>query len=211
MISNGDFARSTKKAICIRSSPYPIPQRQPNARFALTPGDLEPAFATLLNLLQRGKHGAVSVFALLRKIMLFLKQAIVKFTMPLTACIQRSFFSQTMPKKGDTHGRRTARSGAPDPPEDPLERRPPETAKDATVTIKKEMKMIHVGEKAPDFVAPGYQKGKVRSMSSSRIIWENGCCSAFTPAISPLYEPLKFRRSPKLIPSSRSWVWNCFP
>lgn len=26
--------------------------------------------------------------------------------------------------------------------------------------IKEEMQMIHVGEKAPDFVAPGYQKGK---------------------------------------------------
>ncbi len=26
--------------------------------------------------------------------------------------------------------------------------------------LKKEMKMIHVGQKAPDFVAPGYQKGK---------------------------------------------------
>lgn len=26
--------------------------------------------------------------------------------------------------------------------------------------IKKEQKMVHVGEKAPDFVAPGYQKGQ---------------------------------------------------
>lgn len=25
--------------------------------------------------------------------------------------------------------------------------------------VKKERKMVHVGEKAPDFVAPGYQKG----------------------------------------------------
>ncbi len=30
----------------------------------------------------------------------------------------------------------------------------------ATAPIKEERKMIHVGEKAPDFVAPGYQKGK---------------------------------------------------
>ena len=37
----------------------------------------------------------------------------------------------------------------------------PETANEATITpIKEEVKMIHVGEKAPDFVAPGYQKGK---------------------------------------------------
>jgi peroxiredoxin (alkyl hydroperoxide reductase subunit C) len=36
----------------------------------------------------------------------------------------------------------------------------PETAKETTAPIKEEMQMIHVGEKAPDFVAPGYQKGK---------------------------------------------------
>ena len=26
--------------------------------------------------------------------------------------------------------------------------------------VKEEKQMVHVGEKAPDFVAPGYQKGK---------------------------------------------------
>jgi AhpC/TSA family len=37
----------------------------------------------------------------------------------------------------------------------------PETAtKETTAPIKEEMQMIHVGEKAPDFVAPGYQQGK---------------------------------------------------
>ena len=36
----------------------------------------------------------------------------------------------------------------------------PETAKETTAPIKGGMQMIHVGEKAPDFVAPGYQKGK---------------------------------------------------
>ena len=36
----------------------------------------------------------------------------------------------------------------------------PETAKETTSPIKEKMQMIHVGEKAPDFVAPGYQKGK---------------------------------------------------
>ena len=35
-----------------------------------------------------------------------------------------------------------------------------ETAKETIESIKQEMQMIHVGEKAPDFVAPGYQKGK---------------------------------------------------
>ena len=37
----------------------------------------------------------------------------------------------------------------------------PETAANETAaSIKEEMQMIHVGEKAPDFVAPGYQQGK---------------------------------------------------
>lgn len=35
-----------------------------------------------------------------------------------------------------------------------------QAAEEAIVSIKEERKMIHVGEKAPDFVAPGYQKGK---------------------------------------------------
>jgi hypothetical protein len=35
-----------------------------------------------------------------------------------------------------------------------------ETAKTATAPKKEERQMIHVGEKAPDFVAPGYQQGK---------------------------------------------------
>ena len=37
----------------------------------------------------------------------------------------------------------------------------PETAANETsAPFKEEMQMIHVGEKAPDFVAPGYQQGK---------------------------------------------------
>jgi peroxiredoxin (alkyl hydroperoxide reductase subunit C) len=40
---------------------------------------------------------------------------------------------------------------------DPVE----ETAEVKSQPIKKEMQqMVHVGEKAPDFVAPGYQQGK---------------------------------------------------
>jgi len=35
-----------------------------------------------------------------------------------------------------------------------------EVSKEESQPIKKEMQMVHVGEKAPDFVAPGYQKGK---------------------------------------------------
>jgi len=35
-----------------------------------------------------------------------------------------------------------------------------EIVKEAAVPKKEETQMIHVGEKAPDFVAPGYQKGK---------------------------------------------------
>lgn len=35
-----------------------------------------------------------------------------------------------------------------------------EIVKETAAPIKEETQMIHVGEKAPDFVAPGYQKGK---------------------------------------------------
>jgi peroxiredoxin (alkyl hydroperoxide reductase subunit C) len=42
-----------------------------------------------------------------------------------------------------------------------------ETVKEATPAQKEERQMIHVGEKAPDFVAPGYQKGKFINMKLS--------------------------------------------
>ena len=35
-----------------------------------------------------------------------------------------------------------------------------ETPTKNTAPVKEEVKMIHVGEKAPDFVAPAYQQGK---------------------------------------------------
>ncbi len=35
-----------------------------------------------------------------------------------------------------------------------------ETVVEENKPIQKEISMIHVGEKVPDFVAPGYQKGK---------------------------------------------------
>ena len=35
-----------------------------------------------------------------------------------------------------------------------------ETTTEASELIKEEKQMIQVGEKAPDFVAPGYQQGK---------------------------------------------------
>lgn len=39
------------------------------------------------------------------------------------------------------------------------------------VTTKKEVStMIHVGEKAPDFAAPGYQKGKFVSVNLSEYL-----------------------------------------
>jgi hypothetical protein len=38
-------------------------------------------------------------------------------------------------------------------------------------TVKKEVSaMIHVGEKAPDFAAPGYQKGKFISVKLSEFL-----------------------------------------
>lgn len=43
----------------------------------------------------------------------------------------------------------------------PVGEEPKEKVKEKTDAAAKEaVKMIHVGEKAPDFVAPGYQKGK---------------------------------------------------
>jgi AhpC/TSA family len=42
-----------------------------------------------------------------------------------------------------------------------------ETAKETTASKKEEMQMIHVGEKAPDFVAPGYQQGKFINLKLS--------------------------------------------
>ena len=37
---------------------------------------------------------------------------------------------------------------------------PQDGAEEQLTTIKKEQNMVHVGEKAPDFTAPGYQKGE---------------------------------------------------
>ena len=53
----------------------------------------------------------------------------------------------------------------------PVGEEAPETVTEATVAPKKEeMKMIHVGEKAPDFVAPGYQKGKFINVKLSEYL-----------------------------------------
>jgi len=35
-----------------------------------------------------------------------------------------------------------------------------EAVQEQSKPVEKEIKMIHVGEKVPDFVAPGYQQGK---------------------------------------------------
>lgn len=42
-----------------------------------------------------------------------------------------------------------------------------EAAEEVITTIKEEIQMIHVGEKAPDFVAPGYQQGKFINLKLS--------------------------------------------
>ena len=42
-----------------------------------------------------------------------------------------------------------------------------EIADTATAMQKEDVQMIHVGEKAPDFVAPGYQQGKFISVKLS--------------------------------------------
>ena len=36
--------------------------------------------------------------------------------------------------------------------------------------VEKEIKMIHVGEKVPDFVAPGYQQGKFINVKLSEYL-----------------------------------------
>ena len=36
--------------------------------------------------------------------------------------------------------------------------------------VEKEIQMIHVGEKVPDFVAPGYQKGKFINVKLSEYL-----------------------------------------
>ena len=46
----------------------------------------------------------------------------------------------------------------------------PETETPSTQTPKEVMKMIQVGKKVPDFVAPGYQKGKFISVKLSEYL-----------------------------------------
>ncbi len=85
-----------------------------------------------------------------------------------------------------------------------------ETVVEESKPIQKEISMIHVGEKVPDFVAPGYQKGKFIKSNCPTIL-ASGPCSVFIRAISPSSELLKFRRSPKNIRISRNWASKCFP
>jgi hypothetical protein len=46
----------------------------------------------------------------------------------------------------------------------------PESTPSETPTIKESKPMIQVGKKAPDFVAPGYQKGKFISLKLSEYL-----------------------------------------
>jgi peroxiredoxin (alkyl hydroperoxide reductase subunit C) len=41
----------------------------------------------------------------------------------------------------------------------PVNEAPQTEETEQSITVKKESKMVHVGEKAPDFVAPGFHKG----------------------------------------------------
>ena len=45
-----------------------------------------------------------------------------------------------------------------------------EAAQEKSTVKKEESAMIHVGEKAPDFAAPGYQKGKFISLNLSEFL-----------------------------------------
>ena len=42
-----------------------------------------------------------------------------------------------------------------------------EAAEEKSKPVEKEISMIHVGEKVPDFVAPGYHQGKVINVKLS--------------------------------------------
>lgn len=44
---------------------------------------------------------------------------------------------------------------------------PAEKSKEPVIDLKEASTMIHVGKKAPDFVAPGYHKGKFISVKLS--------------------------------------------
>ena len=43
----------------------------------------------------------------------------------------------------------------------------PESSSEAPIKIKEEKKMVEVGKKAPDFVAPAYHKGEFTSVQLS--------------------------------------------
>lgn len=50
------------------------------------------------------------------------------------------------------------------------EKTPEETAKETSKEEKEVRSMVHVGEKAPDFIAPAYQKGKFVNVQLSEYL-----------------------------------------
>jgi hypothetical protein len=64
------------------------------------------------------------------------------------------------PKRKETPMAEEQPVGCARPTGGPVGETAPETPTESTAPVKEEANMIHVGEKAPDFVAPGYQKGK---------------------------------------------------
>ena len=70
-----------------------------------------------------------------------------------------------------------------------------ETAEEKSKPVEKEISMIHVGEKVPDFVARDTNKGNSSTLNCPTT-WGSGPCSVFTRVISPLSERPSSRRSP---------------
>jgi len=63
------------------------------------------------------------------------------------------------------------KAGCARPSGGPVGEEPAETKAEAEPSIKKEAgSMIHVGKKAPDFSAPGYQQGKFISINLSEYL-----------------------------------------
>lgn len=86
-----------------------------------------------------------------------------------------------------------------------------EPEKQQTSTPAKEAKkMIQVGKSAPDFMAPAYHKGQFTSVKLSEHLGK-WVCSVSIQLISLLFERPKYRRSPIIISSFRSWASKSFP
>lgn len=104
-----------------------------------------------------------------------------------------------------------AQVGCARPTGGPVEEEPRETQQ-KTDSVKEERKMVMVGQKAPDFSAPGYQQGKFRNVNESirqiqafQLVRETGGAEA-TPSG---WRPGKTTLKPGIDLVGRVWeVWK---